>query len=167
MRPLLAGAALAFLSLVVLPVGTVARAQAVARAQSAVAQPNVGSADSASRRDVYTHDNVDLPAQWHRRDPADGPAFPANLRLNLDAMPKDSAGYVLLVVVAEFEVDSTGHADIATFNPKSSPDPALSASVKNYLRHAHYDPAELGDGRHVRQLVSQPFLFRVRPWGLR
>ncbi|MDQ6888469.1 MAG: energy transducer TonB [Gemmatimonadota bacterium] len=61
-------------------------------------------------------------------------------------------------VVAEFVVDSTGRADLATVNVVSPASPKQLESVREYLTEAHFQAAEV-NGRRVLQCVQQRFEF--------
>lgn len=118
-------------------------------AGTAQAQPTIAQADSVNLSDVYEADEVSKPVKW-RHD--GGAELPANAPFG------DSH------VKAGFVIDTTGRAELATFQVESSPDPALTASVREYLkRRARYDPAERRDQNgvmhRVRQFVRQEFLF--------
>jgi periplasmic protein TonB len=63
-------------------------------------------------------------------------------------------------VLAQFVVDTTGRVDMNSFKILKSTHEMFTQSVKNWLSHARYSPAEIG-GRKVRQLVQQPFNFGI------
>ena len=65
-------------------------------------------------------------------------------------------------VMASFVVDSTGHADVNTFQLLAAADPEFVAAVKNALGRMRYRPAMI-NGRHVNQLAEQRFSFRLAP----
>jgi protein TonB len=81
---------------------------------------------------------------------AQGPAYPDMLR---------SAG-IEGTVLAQFVVDTTGRADMATFKALKSDNDLFTTSVKNALQRMRFLPAEVG-GRKVKQLVQQPFQFSL------
>ena len=62
------------------------------------------------------------------------------------------------LVVAEFVVDTAGHAEAASFGVLSSSHPLFSAAVESAVRRAPFEPARLA-GRAVRQLVRMQFRF--------
>jgi TonB family protein len=64
-------------------------------------------------------------------------------------------------VVAKFVVDTTGRADMSTFEVMKSDHPLFSEAVWKALPGYRFHPAELG-GRKVKQLVQMPFNFTVR-----
>jgi protein TonB len=79
-----------------------------------------------------------------------GPAYPELLR---------TAG-IEGMVLAQFVVDSTGRAIMASFAVLRSDHPQFSASVRASLMRLRFVPAEVG-GRKVAQLVQLPFQFAV------
>lgn len=81
---------------------------------------------------------------------AQGPAYPDMLR---------TAG-IEGTVLAQFVVDTTGRADMATFRALKSDNDLFTTSVKNALQRMRFLPAEVG-GRKVKQLVQQPFQFSL------
>ena len=64
-------------------------------------------------------------------------------------------------VVAQFVVDTTGHVDMHTFKVIEMTHSAFIEPVRQSLVRASFEPAEI-NGRKVRQLVQQPFDFRIR-----
>ncbi|BAH39053.1 MAG TPA: TonB family protein [Gemmatimonas aurantiaca] len=81
---------------------------------------------------------------------AQGPSYPDMLR---------SAG-IEGTVLAQFVVDTTGRAEMATFKALKSDNDLFTTSVKNALQRMRFLPAEVG-GRKVKQLVQQPFQFSL------
>lgn len=79
-----------------------------------------------------------------------GPAYPDMLR---------SAG-IEGTVLAQFVVDTTGRADMATFKALKSDNDLFTTAVKNALQRMKFLPAEVG-GKKVKQLVQQPFQFAL------
>ncbi|MEO5568499.1 MAG: TonB family protein [Gemmatimonadaceae bacterium] len=63
-------------------------------------------------------------------------------------------------VVAKFVVDTTGRADMRTFEIIKSDHDAFTAAVRNSLPGMRFFPAEVG-GRKVKQLVQMPFMFSL------
>ena len=63
-------------------------------------------------------------------------------------------------VVAKFVVDTTGRADMRTFEVIKSDHDAFTAAVRNALPNMRFFPAEVG-GRKVKQLVQMPFQFSL------
>ena len=85
------------------------------------------------------------------RDPtSEGPLYPQVL------LEKQVEG----VVRATFVVDSTGHADLASFTVMASTDTAFTRAVRTALPRMKYRPAVL-HGRAVPQLVEQAFAFKI------
>lgn len=97
---------------------------------------------------VFTERQVDRPVM--ALPGAMGPTYPELLR---------SAG-VEGVVLAQFVVDSTGRADLTTFQALRSDHALFTAAVRAALARLRFIPAEAG-GRKVAQLVQQPFQFSV------
>lgn len=98
---------------------------------------------------VYTAEQVDSVA---RMDPAHEPAvvYPQSLR----------AAHQEGIVLAEFVVDTLGQVEPDRFEIVGSTDPLFSDAVRDAIRSAMFTPAVRG-GRRVRQLVRQPFEFRI------
>jgi periplasmic protein TonB len=63
-------------------------------------------------------------------------------------------------VVAKFVVDTSGRADMRTFEIIKSDHDAFTAAVRNALPNMRFFPAEVG-GRKVKQLVQMPFQFSL------
>lgn len=63
-------------------------------------------------------------------------------------------------VLAQFVVDTTGHAEMDSFKALSSSNELFTSAVKAVLPRMRFYPAEVG-GRKVRQLVQMPFVFNV------
>jgi periplasmic protein TonB len=64
------------------------------------------------------------------------------------------------VVNVQFVVDTSGRADMTTFQVVRTYDTLFTQSVKTALAGYHFSPATL-DGKKVRQLVMMPFYFRL------
>ncbi len=97
---------------------------------------------------IFSSEDVDSAAT---RDPAsDGPRYPDSLRV------KGVQGEVLV----EFTVDTTGHADVATFTVVESSHPLFADAVREALPLMRFTPA-VAHGRHVRQLVRLPMKFKL------
>lgn len=104
---------------------------------------NVLSADV-----VYQEYEVDSAVT---RDPASGgPEYPNELRL------RGVQGDVLV----EFAVDTTGHADSATFVVVQASHPEFAHAVRAALPRMLFTPA-IARGRRVRQLVRLPMKFKL------
>jgi len=63
-------------------------------------------------------------------------------------------------VLAQFVVDTAGHAEMNSFKVLKSTNDLFSAAVKNALPKYRFYPAETG-GHKVRQLVQMPFVFKA------
>ena len=63
-------------------------------------------------------------------------------------------------VLAQFIVDTTGRAEMASFKVLKASHDLFGTSVKSALPSMRFIPAEVG-GRKVRQLVQQPFGFSI------
>ena len=63
-------------------------------------------------------------------------------------------------VTVRFVVDTSGFADAESVEILDSSNPQFEASVRSALPHMRFSPARL-NGRRVRQLVEQPFRFKV------
>jgi TonB family protein len=63
-------------------------------------------------------------------------------------------------VVAKFVVDTTGHADLRTFEIVSSDHDGFTAAVREALPTMKFYPAQVG-GRKVKQLIRMPFMFSL------
>ena len=64
-------------------------------------------------------------------------------------------------VNAQFEVDTLGRANPASFKILRSTHDLFASAVRNALPNMRFLPAEIG-GRKVRQLVQQPFVFAIQ-----
>jgi TonB family protein len=64
-------------------------------------------------------------------------------------------------VLAQFVVDANGVPDVSTFKVLRASDPAFGEAVRAALPDMRFSPAQLSDGTKVKQLVQQPFGFRV------
>ena len=65
------------------------------------------------------------------------------------------------VVIAQYVVDTTGHAVMRTVKMLQSPHPLFSLAVYEGLAQMRFTPATIG-GRKVPELVQEPFTFNVR-----
>ena len=64
-------------------------------------------------------------------------------------------------VLAQFVVDTAGHADSSTFKVLRSTHEMFTNSVRAILPTLKFSPAEIGGGRKVKQLVQMPFVFSL------
>lgn len=115
------------------------------------ASAQMSLAEAASAQDAFTLTDVDTTAA---RDPESAaPAYPVVLK---------SRGIEGAAVV-RFVVDTTGRADPASFQLIETNHPLFGTAVRDALPGMKFRPASIG-ARKVRQLVEQPFIFRiVRP----
>jgi len=63
-------------------------------------------------------------------------------------------------VLAQFVVDTTGRAEMATFKVIKSTHDLFTNAVRAALPNMKFYPAEVG-GKHVKQLVQMPFQFNL------
>lgn len=63
-------------------------------------------------------------------------------------------------VLAQFVVDTSGHAEASTFKALKSTHQLFTEAVRTALPGMRFVPAQVG-GRRVRQLVQQPFTFAI------
>jgi TonB family protein len=98
---------------------------------------------------VYTAEQVDSVARLDQSHPPD-----------IDYPPSLRAAHIEGRVLAEFVVDTLGRVEPDRFGIVGSTDPLFSDAVRSAIRGASYTPAIRG-GRRVRQLVRQPFEFRL------
>ncbi len=69
-------------------------------------------------------------------------------------------GKVAGEVLAQFVVDTSGRAEMSTFKVLKSSHDLFADAVKTALPKMRFIPAEVG-GRKVKQLVQQPFGFKI------
>lgn len=99
---------------------------------------------------VYTMIEVDSMVQ---RDPfSAAPVYPADL---LERGVQGSA-------VVRYVVDTTGRADMRTFQTLRSSNEGFTTSVREALPLMRFTPAKIG-AQVVRQLVEQEFFFKIDP----
>jgi TonB family protein len=91
---------------------------------------------------------VEQPVQNVAGNPA--PRYPDSLR----------AANVEGEVLAQFVVDTSGHADISTFKALKETHPMFTSAVISALPNMKFDPARVGD-RKVKQLLQMPFQFSL------
>jgi hypothetical protein len=109
------------------------------------ATPRLAGMDSA-----YTIVEVDSTVQ---RDPfSAAPSYPAEL---LAAGVQGSS-------MVRYVVDTTGRADMRTFQELRTTHEGFTASVREALPLMRFTPAKIGPMR-VRQLVEQEFFFKIDP----
>jgi TonB family protein len=78
------------------------------------------------------------------------PAYP------LELLAKHVEGMALV----RYIVDTTGFADAESFTVIRATDPAFARAVREALPYMRFSPAKIG-AKKVRQLVEQPFTFRI------
>jgi TonB family protein len=118
------------------------------KADTVASTPPVAGAPNGDS--VFTILEVDTAVV--RSQTSAAPAYPMEL------LTKKIEGTVL----ARYIVDTTGFADTASFEVIRSTHPGFIAAVKEALPYMRFSPAKIGSLR-VRQLVEQPFTFRINP----
>ena len=93
---------------------------------------------------------VDVDSMVTRFPESAAPSYPAKLL----EMKIEGGAYV------QFVVDTTGLADTLSFRVISSTHPEFAQSVREALPNMRFHPAILRS-RKVRQLVEQPFMFKI------
>ncbi|HUQ83171.1 MAG TPA: energy transducer TonB [Gemmatimonadaceae bacterium] len=93
---------------------------------------------------------VDVDSMVTRFSESVAPSYPAKLL----EMKIEGGAYV------QFVVDTTGLADTLSFRVISSTHPEFAQSVREALPNMRFHPAILRS-RKVRQLVEQPFMFKI------
>ncbi len=97
---------------------------------------------------VFTEIEVDLAAE---RDPtSEGPIYPDSM------LEKQIEG----AAHVRFVVDSTGHADVATFGVIETNQSAFAEAVLMALPRMRFRPASIGE-KKVSQHVEQTFVFKI------
>jgi protein TonB len=96
----------------------------------------------------YFEFQVEKPVLPREGNPS--PQYPEMLR----------SGNVQGEVLAQFVVDTTGKVEMNTFKVLKSDNELFTAAVKRVLPRMKFYPAETG-GRKVKQLVQQPFAFKI------
>lgn len=114
-------------------------------AEGAAAQ---AGAELQAADSVFMDWQVDNPVAFDAASAA--PAYPDSLQANgVEGM-----------VLAQFVVDTTGHVERGTFVLLESSHRHFTESVRDALPNMLFRPAEV-NGRRIRQLVQQPFVFRI------
>lgn len=111
--------------------------------------PSVDLEELVARLGVYNADQVDERAR-----------LDTTRLLQLSFPPPLYAARVGGLVIAEFVVDTSGRVERGTLGIVSSTAPLFTEAVRVALESASYVPA-MKDGRHVRQLIQQPFRFDI------
>ena len=65
-------------------------------------------------------------------------------------------------VVVQFVIDTSGHPEMDTFKVVQSDNDLFVQAVKDVLPQQRFYPAEVG-GRHVKELVTTPYVFDMKP----
>jgi outer membrane biosynthesis protein TonB len=112
---------------------------------SATTPPAIGDSNTDS---VFTILEVDSAVVRSANSAA--PAYP------LDLLEKHIEGFVL----ARYIVDTTGFADIASLEVVKATHPGFVQAVRDALPYMRFSAAKIG-AQKVRQLVEQPFTFRI------
>lgn len=99
---------------------------------------------------VFMDWQVDNPVAFDAASAA--PAYPDSLQ----------AQGVEGMVIAQFVVDTTGHVEQGTFVLLESSHRRFTESVRDAIPNMLFRPAEV-NGRRIKQLVQQPFIFRIEP----
>jgi len=122
-----------------------------ARADSVPPSPPPAPVTPEPAKDsVFTEIEVDSTVV--RSELSAGPAYP------LDLLAKHIEG----IVVAQYVVDTTGFALSESFTVIRATDPGFARAVREALPYMRFSPAKIGP-KKVRQLVEQPFTFRIAP----
>lgn len=108
------------------------------------------AAPEQSTDSIFTELDVDSAAV--RSSLSAGPAYP------LDLLAKHVEG----MAVVRYVVDTTGFADTESFTVIHATDPGFVRAVRDALPYMRFSPAKIGK-KKVRQLVEQPFTFRISP----
>jgi protein TonB len=116
--------------------------------EGGVARGVVGGKGPVDNNQPYFEFQVEKPVLARENNPS--PRYPSMLE----------SAHVEGEVLAQFVVDTTGHAEMNSFKVLKSSNDLFTSSVKNVLPQMRFYPAEVG-GRKVRQLVQMPFVFKV------
>lgn len=128
-----------------LPQGGETGASEGAESAAAEAGSELPASDS-----VFMDWQVDNPVAFDAASAA--PAYPDSLQ----------ASGVEGMVIAQFVVDTTGQVEQGTFVLLESSHRRFTESVRDALPKMLFRPAEV-NGRRIKQLVQQPFIFRIEP----
>lgn len=93
---------------------------------------------------------IDVDSAVARSENSAAPAYP----------PAMLSAHVMGFVSARYVVDTTGRADVSSFEVIQSTNPAFEKSVREALPNMRFKPAKIGAVK-VRQLVEQTFSFRI------
>ena len=112
--------------------------------------PAVPTPGDQTRDSVFTEIEVDSAVV--RSQASAAPAYP------LDLLAKHIEG----TAVVRYVVDTTGFADTVSFTVIRATDPGFVRAVREALPYMRFSPAKIG-AKKVRQLVEQPFTFKISP----
>jgi TonB family protein len=112
--------------------------------------PAAPAAGDQSKDSVFTEIEVDSAVVRSQLSAA--PAYP------LDLLAKHIEGTALV----RYIVDTTGFADTVSFTVIRATDPGFVRAVRDALPYMRFSPAKIG-AKKVRQLVEQPFTFKISP----
>jgi protein TonB len=115
-----------------------------------IAKGVVGGTPAAPVNENQTYFEFQVEKQVSPAPGNPGPRYPDMLR----------SANVEGEVLAQFVVDTTGHADMSTFKVLKSTHDLFTNAVKNTLPNMKFFPAEVG-GKKVKQLVQMPFQFSL------
>jgi TonB family protein len=121
-----------------------------ARDTSKTSPPAVPAPADRSKDSVFTEIEVDSAVVRSQLSAA--PAYP------LDLLAKHIEGTALV----RYIVDTTGFADTESFTVIRTTDPGFARAVRDALPYMRFSPAKIG-AKKVRQLVEQPFSFKISP----
>jgi TonB family protein len=107
-------------------------------------------ATEPSKDSVFTEIEVDSTVVRSQLSAA--PAYP------LELLAKHVEGMALV----QYVVDTTGFADTQSFTVIRATDPGFVRAVREALPYMRFSPAKIG-AKKVRQLVEQPFTFKISP----
>jgi TonB family protein len=114
------------------------------------APPAVPARGDDTKDSVFTEIEVDSAVVRSQLSAA--PAYP------LDLLAKHIEGMALV----RYVVDTTGFADTVSFTVIHATDPGFVRAVREALPYMRFSPAKIG-AKKVRQLVEQPFTFKITP----
>lgn len=116
--------------------------------EGGVARGVVGGTGPVNKDQPYFEFQVEKPVLAKEGNP--NPVYPSMLE----------SARVAGEVMAQFVVDTTGRAEMGSFQVLKSTNELFTAAVKSVLPKWHFYAAEVG-GRKVRQVVQQPFIFKA------
>ena len=117
------------------------------------ATDTTGTSEPPGNNDVKTDSvfsEIEVDTAVVRSQASAAPAYPLDLLKN----------HIEGSVVARYVVDTTGFVDVSTFEVVSATDSEFVDAIRDVLPYMRFSPAKIG-GRKVRQLVEQPFGFRI------